>query len=134
MGGVRKTTLHEKTESNARPRKGAKMGVNKNMVKTNDMIRAISSPTNRSRTPAIVAMNTADAPMPAMNRATNINERVGERAAATPPIIYNGKPIRKIAIRPNRSDNVPKIICATCPMKKNPIICAGAVESAGRPK
>ena len=42
--------------------------------------------------------------------------------------------MRKIAIRPNRSDSVPKMICATWPMKKNTMICPVVVDSGSSPK
>jgi hypothetical protein len=77
-GGVKNTIIHELSWSIANPRKGAKTGVKRNMVKMSDIILAIASPTKRSRTPAIVVMKTADAPTPAIKRKVNINSREGE--------------------------------------------------------
>src|SRR4051794_29325706 len=68
-GGVRKTIRHEAMDKIAIPKKGAKTGVERKTVKISDMMRAIRSPLNRSRTPAIVVIKTAEAPMPAMKRA-----------------------------------------------------------------
>src|SRR5690349_20866302 len=64
-GGVRNTIFQEEMDRMPRPRKGASTGVKRKMVKISDMVCAILSPEKRSRTPAIVVMNTADAPMPA---------------------------------------------------------------------
>src|SRR5690606_11196558 len=86
-GGARNTILHPENERMASPRKGARMGVNKKIVRMSDMVRAISSPEKRSRTPAMVVMNTADAPTPAIKRAPYIISRLGEKAAAIPPMI-----------------------------------------------
>jgi hypothetical protein len=46
------------------------MGVNRKIVSTSDIVRAISSPENRSRTHAMVIMKSAAAPMPWTKRAT----------------------------------------------------------------
>src|SRR5687767_5982421 len=59
-GGVRKTICHDATDIMAIPKNGAKIGVNKKIVKISDMVCAIRSPTKRSRTPAMVVMKTAD--------------------------------------------------------------------------
>ncbi len=104
------------------------------MVNISDMIRAIWSPTKRSRTPAIVVINTAEAPMPAKKRAASINPSDGANAAAMLAVMYNGKPMRSIASRPKRSESVPKIIWAICPMKKNEMIFAVSVECCVSPK
>src|ERR1044071_40517 len=84
-GGVRKTICHEPTDSTAIPMKGASTGVNKKIVSTSDMICAMRSPTKQSRTPAMVVVNTAEAPTPAMNLAASINGMLGANAAANPP-------------------------------------------------
>src|SRR5688572_23863031 len=68
-GGVRNTICHDETWRIAKPKNGAMTGVNRKMVKMSDMVLAILSPTKRSRTPAIVVMKTADAPIPATKRA-----------------------------------------------------------------
>lgn len=131
-GGVRNTACHEPAERIAIPRNGAAMGVKRKIVKMSDITRAISSPTKRSRTPATVVMNTAEAPTPATKRAVSISSRFGATAAAIPPMMYNGKPIRSTGIRPMRSDKMPKGSCATWPIKKNTMICDVAVDSGAR--
>jgi hypothetical protein len=99
-GGVRNTTCYDETERIAVPRNGATMGVKRKIVKISDMVRAILSPTRRSRTPAMVIMKSAEAPTPATNRAASIQPRPGANAAAMLPPMYRGNPTRKIARRP----------------------------------
>src|SRR5690606_30098247 len=86
-GGARKTIRHEKKCRMADPKKGAITGVKRKMVMISDMTWAILSPSKRSRTPAIVVINTADAPTPATKRAKYIRESPGANAAAMPPPI-----------------------------------------------
>ena len=79
-----------------------------NTIMTIDMTRAISRPTNRSRTMAVTMIRPTDPPMPCTNRAARSSEKLCVLSATDVASTNSTRPINSGRRRPKRSESGPQ--------------------------
>ena len=72
-----------------------------------DMTRAISRPSNRSRTSAIVIVRGPATPMPCRNLPASIIGKLRDVSASMQPTEKSVSPAKAAGLRPTTSDNGP---------------------------
>ena len=83
--GATNTDRHGKISMSPAPMAGAMIGTIKNTAMMNDISRAITSPSKRSRTIALVSVRGPAAPIPHTNRAAMRSGHELARADNNPP-------------------------------------------------
>jgi hypothetical protein len=102
-----KIARHPETARTICPIAGATTGTRMKTIVMSDMTRAISRPSNRSRTSASVIVRGPATPMPCRNLPASIIAKLRDVSASTQPTEKSVSPAKAAGLRPTASDNGP---------------------------